>query len=159
MTTPQKVADDVVVTLDYELRLDSGEIIDSSVDVEGLSYLHGHGEILPALEEALTGMEVGEEKGVTLTPEQGYGQPDPEAKIVIPATSFPPDMPLDLGMELTLEDQMTGQLVQAYVTEIRPDGVVLDLNHPLAGENLNFYIKILGLREATAEELAHGHAH
>jgi len=154
------VADDLVVSLDYTLRLDDGEVIDTSTtdDGEPLEFLHGRGQIIPGLEQSLVGMAIGDEKDVVVTPADGYGEEDPEAFQEVPLDVFPPDMTLEPGMGLGMRDS-SGQALNAYVVEVRPEGVLLDFNHPLAGETLYFSVKIAGLRPATEEELAHDHVH
>ena len=156
-TEKMTVADNMVVSMDYTLTLDSGEVIDSSDGREPLEFLHGRGQIIPGLEKELYGMTVGDVKKVS--PAEGYGEMDDDAFQLYPRDSFPDDMELAEGMGLHMRDTESGQVIEAYIYEIRPDGVVLDFNHPLAGETLNFDVKIAGLRPATSEELAHGHAH
>ena len=104
-------------------------------------------------------MSVGQEKEVIIEPEDGYGEYDPEAVEEVPLDIFPDDMDLSLGMPVELYDEESDETVEGYIAEVRTDTVLIDLNHPLAGETLTFHIKVLGLRPATAEELAHGHAH
>jgi FKBP-type peptidyl-prolyl cis-trans isomerase SlyD len=147
------VADDLVVSLDYTLRLDDGELVATSDGTGPLEFLQGRGQIVPGLERALHGMAVGDEKDVVVAPGDGYGVRDPDALQLVPHDAFPPDMTLEPGMGLRMRDGL-GQVVVAHVTEVRPDGVMLDLNHPLAGETLHFHAKISGLRPATSEELA-----
>ena len=156
--TSLTVADGVVVSLDYTLRLGDGQVIDTSAGGEALEFLQGSGQIIPGLEQALYGMGVGEEKEVEVGPEAGYGERDPNAVQAVPPDMFPQDLALTEGMGLQLRDQ-SGNLMVAYVAELRPDAVLLDFNHPLAGETLFFQVKIAGLRPATTEELAHGHVH
>ena len=157
--TKLTVADGLVVSLDYSLRLDDGgEVIDSSVGQEPLEFLQGRGQLIPGLERELYGMAVGDEKDVVVAPADGYGDFDPEAFQLVPRDVFPPDMSLTPGMGLHMRDR-AGQVFEAYVAEVRPDGVLLDFNHPLAGKTLYFNVKIAGLRPATDEELAHGHVH
>jgi len=152
------VCDDLVVSLDYTLRLDDGQILDTSADGEPLDFVQGHGQIVPGLEQALYGMAVGEEKDVVVEPDDGYGELDPDAVQFVPQGSFPPEMALQAGMELELVAN-SGEVLMAFVSEVRPDGILLDFNHPLAGETLYFNVKIAGLRPATAEELEHDHVH
>lgn len=154
-----RVADNVVVGIDYKLHLDDGELVDHSDTDAPLEYLHGHGNIIPGLEQALNGLQLGEEKDVSITPENGYGDYDEEAHQQVPISAFPDDFKLEPGMEIHMQDSETGQVLQAYVVEVRPEGALLDLNHPLAGETLNFQVKIASLRTATSEELDHGHVH
>lgn len=148
----------MVVSLDYTLRTDSGDVIDSSADGEPLLFLQGAGQIIPGLEQALYGMTMGEEKQVTVAPADGYGEMDPEGVQFFPASAFPAEMALEVGMALQAQDN-SGHAYTVYVSEIQDDGVLLDFNHPLAGETLHFQTKIAGLRPATDEELSHGHAH
>lgn len=153
------VADNMVVSMDYTLTLDNGEVIDSSEGGEPLEFLHGRGQIIPGLEKELYGMQVGDAKKVTVSPAEGYGESDDDAYQEYPLDVFPDDMELTEGMGLHMRDTESGQIIEAYIYEIRPDGVVLDFNHPLAGETLYFDVKIAGVRHATSEELSHGHAH
>ncbi|MBN1584031.1 MAG: peptidylprolyl isomerase [Anaerolineae bacterium] len=153
------VKDDLIVSLDYTLHLDGGQLVDSSSDGEPLEFLHGRGAIIPGLEQALYGMAVGEEKNVVVAPADGYGKRDPEALQVVPRHAFPPDLELEVGRMLHMRDSSTRQVFQTIVREIRPDDVLLDFNHPLAGETLHFHVQIAGVRAATGEELEHGHVH
>jgi FKBP-type peptidyl-prolyl cis-trans isomerase SlyD len=152
------VVDDLVVSLEYTLQLDDGEVIDTSQDQEPLEYLQGRGQIVPGLEQAVYGMAVGEKMDVVVAAADGYGERDPDAYERVDRDVFPADMNLEPGMGLRMRD-VKGQALVAYVEEVRPDGVVLDFNHPLAGETLHFNVQIAGLRSATSEELEHGHAH
>lgn len=152
------VKDDMVVGLDYTLRLKDGAVVDSSQDREPLKYMQGQGQIIPGLEQELYGMAVGDEKSVAVEPAQGYGEKDPNAVQVVPNEAFPPDLEPEPGMRLQMRDEQ-GRVFEAFVVEVRPDDVVLDFNHPLAGETLHFDVKIDSLRQASEEELAHGHAH
>jgi FKBP-type peptidyl-prolyl cis-trans isomerase SlyD len=153
-----KVADGLVVGLDYTLRLDDGEIVDSSSDEEPLEFLQGRGQIIPGLEQALYGMTVADQKDVVVAPADGYGERDPDAIELVDRDVFPPDLDLKPGMGLRMRDS-AGRALNVYVSEVRPNGVLLDLNHPLAGETLFFQVKIAGLRPATNEELGQGHIH
>ena len=153
-----KIIDGMVVGLDYTLRLDDGEIVDTSDGQEPLEYLQGHQQIVAGLEEAMYGMSVGEAKSVEVAPDDGYGKRDPSAFHTVPQNTFPPDLELTPGQSIRLRDQ-SGKLLTAYVEEVRPDGVLLDFNHPLAGETLFFDVKVVSLRPATSEELTEGHAH
>lgn len=152
------VADGVVVGLNYTLRLDDGQVVDSSAGSEPLEFLQGEGQIVPGLEQALYGMGVGDKKSVVVEPAEGYGETDPDGLQVVPRNVFPADLELSEGKRLHMRDQ-TGEVLAAYVAEVRPDGVLLDFNHPLAGETLHFDVTVATLRPATSEELEHGHAH
>jgi FKBP-type peptidyl-prolyl cis-trans isomerase SlyD len=155
----QTVKDDLVVSLDYTLSLDGGRVVDSSSGRDPLEFLQGRGTIIPGLEQALHGMAVGEEKDVVIAPADGYGDHDPDALQVVPRNAFPPDLELEVGRTLQMRDSNTRQVFQTIVREVRADDVLLDFNHPLAGETLHFHVQVAGLRAATGEELEHGHVH
>lgn len=152
------VADGLVVSMAYTLRLDDGDEIDSASSDDPLVYLHGAQNIIPGLEQALTGMKIGDARQVSVMPADGYGDVDPDAFELVPYDAFPGDVDLQEGMELSMVDG-TGREMGAYISELRDDGALLDLNHPLAGETLHFDVEIVGLRRATTDEIAHGHAH
>ncbi len=155
--TPAQVADDVVVSMDYTLTVD-GEVLDSSAEEGPLDYLQGHGNIIRGLEREMTGMKVGDSKSVKVQAADGYGETDPEAVMDVPMSEFPDDVPVKVGVELHLRDK-DGDEIFAKILEVRKDSVKLDTNHPLAGKELHFEVKVVGLRAATAEELSHGHVH
>jgi FKBP-type peptidyl-prolyl cis-trans isomerase SlyD len=159
MNEQLKIKEGVVVTLDYTLRLDDGEVIDSSEGDAPLHYLHGYGEIIPGLEKALVGLTVGDSKTVIVPPAEAYGDVDMEAFEIVSRSMFPDDLELEEGLELSLRDVETNEPYDATIAEIRETEVMLDFNHPLAGETLHFEIHIPAIRLATEEELAHGHAH
>jgi FKBP-type peptidyl-prolyl cis-trans isomerase SlyD len=158
MPQEKQVGKDMVVGLDYTLRLDDGEVVDHSAGRGPLQFLQGHGQIIPGLEKELYGMDLDEEKEIVVQPEDGYGRRNPDALQEFPRSAFPQDAELEEGMAVQLLDQQGHQHV-AFVEEVGDDSVVLDLNHPLAGETLHFSIKVVTLRDATEEELEHGHAH
>src|SRR5450432_488031 len=152
------IKDGEVVSLSYTLKLSDGDVIDFSEADDPLEYLHGADNIIPGLEQQLTGLKVGDEKSVEVAPADGYGVYDPEEVEVVERKLMPKDVQLKLGMVLQIEDE-EGTLSEAFVREITPNDVKLDFNHPLAGQRLFFNVKVLGVREATAEEIAHGHPH
>ena len=154
-----EVADNVVVSLDYVLRLDDKNEIDHSAEGSPLEYLHGYKNIVPGLEKELVGMTVGDEKEVIVQPNLGYGDRDLDSVVEYPRDSFPSSLDLEVDAPVMMRDSQSGESHRAYVSEIRTDTVLLDFNHPLAGETLHFNVKIAGLREPTSEELAHGHVH
>lgn len=153
------VIDGLVVGLAYDLRLADGELIDQADDNEPLFYLHGAGEIIPGLEEALRGMAIGETKDVVIDAEDAYGEYDPDNVEIISLDDFPDDMELEEGLELELHTSEEDEVITAYVSSITDDEVVLDLNHPLAGESLHFHVRVVSLRQATPSEVEHGHVH
>lgn len=158
-TDPLRVADDIVVTLAYQLKVD-GEIVEDSEAEDGsrIEFIQGSGQILPGLEQQLYDMAVGDQKDITLQPEDGYGDLDPDAFSDIPRGEFPPEIPLQAGIELQLKDE-DGDLHYAVIEAVDHKNVRLNFNHQLAGKVLDFYVHVVGLRTATPEELDHGHVH
>jgi FKBP-type peptidyl-prolyl cis-trans isomerase SlyD len=153
------VEDGVVVSLDYTLRLDDGEVIDTSSGREPLVFLQGQGQIIPGLEKELYGMGEGDKKEVVVDADEAYGEYDEDQLQEVPRSIFPDNIDLEEGLSLRMRDQESGQLFDAVVDEVKPTSVVLDLNHPLAGETLYFDVEIAGLRAATEQERTHGHVH
>lgn len=149
---------DKVVSIDYELKLDDGQVVDQSQE-EPLSYIHGKGMIIPGLEDGISGMKVGESKEVVVEPEEGYGEYNDEEINALPREAFPEGMEIKVGDHLRVKEQDTGRVHQVRVLEIQPETVTLDFNHPLAGKTLYFNIKVVDVRDATKEELEHGHIH
>jgi len=148
----------VVVSLTYTLKLQNGEVIDFSEADDPLEYLHGADNIIPGLERELTGLKIGDSKEVHVEAVDGYGEYDPEEVEDVERKLLPRDMELRLGMVLAIRDE-EGHLNEAYVRAITPDSVQLDFNHPLAGQALYFSVQVVGLRDATVEEVEHGHPH
>jgi FKBP-type peptidyl-prolyl cis-trans isomerase SlyD len=157
--SPQNIDQDVVVRLQYDLLLDDGENVDQATMDDPLEYIHGISQILPGLQQELTGMVVGEEKVVVLEPGSGFGEKDAEGIVKVPRNEFPPDFPLELGNTVSMTNRETEHELVAQIVDIQPETVTLDFNHPLAGERLHFHVKILDLRHPTAEELEHRHVH
>jgi FKBP-type peptidyl-prolyl cis-trans isomerase SlyD len=152
---PMIVQDGMCVGIDYTLRLDSGEVIDSSEGRGPLEFVQGHSHIIPGLERALYGMALGDEKDVVVAPAEGYGEFDSELLETLPLSVFPSDIELEEGMGLRMRTQ-DGRAVVVYVRSANDEGVVVDLNHPLAGKTLHFGVRIARLREASEDELAGG---
>jgi FKBP-type peptidyl-prolyl cis-trans isomerase SlyD len=153
-----KIASGSVVGIDYSLHLGDGKVIDASAPGEPMTYLHGEGQIVPGLEAALEGLSIGDTRQVVLSPDEGYGDHDPSGVQEVQRTAFPPGFEPKIGMELTAEGP-DGEPVPFSVREVRPESVVIDLNHPLAGKTLHFDVTIREVRAATPDEIAHGHAH
>ncbi len=146
-----------VVTLDYELKTSDGETIED----EGaqLEYLHGgFGGIFPKVEDELDGKDVGDEMAITLEPEDAFGEYDAELLRVEPRERFPEVIEVGMRFEGIPGDREDEALIYT-ITDITPESVVVDGNHPLAGERLWFKAKVSGLRKASQDELAHGHIH
>jgi FKBP-type peptidyl-prolyl cis-trans isomerase SlyD len=151
------VKDGQVVSMEYTLTVED-EVVDSSEGDAPLEFLQGGGNIIPGLERAIYGMSVGDSKSVVIQPEDAYGEFDDDAFASVPRADFPKDVPLEEGAELNVTDT-DGKEATAYIHSYDDDSVRLDFNHPLAGAKLHFDVKIVGLRGATPEELAHGHVH
>jgi FKBP-type peptidyl-prolyl cis-trans isomerase SlyD len=150
-----KVGQNTVVTIDYQLLDTSGTLLEAE---EGIAYLHGgHGGVLPVLEAAIEGAEVGQEVRARIEPEDGFGHFDEDAVRTEPRSAFPPDVQVGMQFAGSGED---GEEVAVYtVREVSADSVTVDGNHPLAGQTVEFVVVVRGLRKATDDEVAHGHAH
>jgi FKBP-type peptidyl-prolyl cis-trans isomerase SlyD len=152
-----QIAERHVAYFHYTLTNDAGETLDSSAGREPLPYLHGGGNIVPGLEKALTGKKAGDKLKVDVTPEDGYG-PRVEALVqVVPKSAFEGVADLKPGMQFQAESNMGP--VSVVVTDVTGDNVTVDGNHPLAGQTLHFDVEITEVREATTEEVLHGHVH
>lgn len=146
-----------VVVIDYTLTDDDGDVVDSSAGGEPLAYIQGIGQIIPGLENALEGKSAGDEVTVTVTPAEGYGDYNEGLIQVVPREMFQGVDDIEPGMQFHAQ---TSEGIQAItVTKVDGEDITIDGNHPLAGKNLNFAVTIKDVREATAEELDHGHVH
>jgi len=154
----QVVADDMVVSMAYTLRVD-GQEMDRAEEDEPMLFLQGHQNIIPGLERELYGMGIGDTKDVTVSPADAYGEIDLDNREALPREVLPADYEPMVGDPLQLRDTESGEVFEVYVAEVADDEVHVDFNHPLAGETLNFLVKIVDLRPATSEEIAHGHVH
>jgi FKBP-type peptidyl-prolyl cis-trans isomerase SlyD len=152
-----KVEKDLVVSMEYTLTVE-GEVVDSSKENGPIDFIQGKGNIISGLEKELYGMKLDESKKVNVPAKEAYGEFDPEAMEEVPLSDFPTDIPLEVGVELAVEDE-DGDAMSAVIEEVGKDTVTLNFNHPLAGKDLAFDVKIVGLREATEEEMEHGHVH
>jgi FKBP-type peptidyl-prolyl cis-trans isomerase SlyD len=150
---------DKVVTMHYHLtNSDDGQVLDSSRGSDPLIYLHGTGSIISGLEQELAGLDVGATKTVRVAAADAYGDYDEEMVQTLPREEFTGIDNLEVGMRLQAQDQ-DGNTFDVHVAQLDGDTVVIDGNHPLAGMPLTFEIEIVAIRDATAEELRHGHAH
>lgn len=152
-----QIANDVVALIEYTLTDDQGNVIDSSAGGEPLAYLHGAGNIIPGLEDALEGKTVGDSFKVSVTPAEGYGEKDESLLQVVPRSMFSGVDQIEPGMQFHAQTDYGMQVIT--VAKVEGDNVTVDGNHPLAGQNLNFDVKVMEVRAATAEELEHGHVH
>ena len=152
------VKKDKVVEMHYTLKNDAGEVIDSSKDQDPMPFLHGHGNIIPGLEKALEGMKVGESCDVSIEPKEAYGEYRDDIIREIPMDALQGIDDLQVGMQLQSQDE-NGNPFIVSVKEIKDNSVVVDGNHPLAGETLHFSVSIENVRNASPEEIDHGHVH
>ncbi len=143
------------VVLEYTLRDEKGEVLDSSdaEDGEPIVYVHGYGMLVPGLEAALVGLEKGASKDVTVEPAEGFGDRDDELVLEIDKTDFPDPKNVTMGDEVVAESP-DGDEVPMRVIEVKDETVVVDANHPLAGVTLRYSVKVKEIAEATEEEIA-----
>lgn len=152
-----QVQENAIVGIHYTLKNDAGETLDSSEGREPLQYLHGSGGIIKGLESALEGKEAGEQLEVTIEPEEGYGPHRDELVQDVPRSAF--DQVGDIEVGMTFQAQTDAGPVPIRVADIKDDTVTVDGNHALAGERLHFSVSVEEVREATQQEIDHGHAH
>jgi FKBP-type peptidyl-prolyl cis-trans isomerase SlyD len=148
---------DRVVTIDYKLRDSTGEIIDESDASNPLIYLHGNENLITGLEKHLLGKKAGDELSCVVPAAEGYGERDEALVFKVSKSEFGDASSLELGMQFEAQGEDGAQIVT--VKAIEGDEVTIDANHPLAGEELHFAVKVVDIREATAEELEHRHIH
>lgn len=146
-----------VVTLDYTLTDDNGEILDQSSNGQ-FAYLHGANNIIPGLENALTGKTAGDSLNVKVSPEHGYGVRDESLSQVVSIDMFESPDDVQVGLQFHAQSG-DGNRIVITVTKIEDNQVTIDGNHPLAGVTLNFDVTVVDVREATEQELAHQHVH
>ncbi len=151
------VANNRVISIDYVLTDSQGQIIDSSKEAGPLDYIHGTGHLIPGLEKALEGKAAGENIKVTIQPKDGYGEIRQEMIQSIPRTQFDSEGQIEVGMQFMAHTD-DGRII-LRVVKVEGDQVVVDGNHPLAGVVLHFNVDVKNIREASPEELRHGHIH
>lgn len=152
-----QIAENTVVKFDYTLRNSEGETLDTSEGREPLAYLHGHGNIIPGLEKAMTGRDEGEEFSVTVAAEDAYGEHRAELVQDVPRSSFQGVEQLEPGMQFQAESSAGPMVVT--VKDVGDEEVTVDGNHILAGQELQFEVAVKEVRSATDEEIEHGHVH
>ena len=146
-----------VVSFSYLLKNSEGQKLDSTTADAPHSYLHGHKQIVPGLEIAMEGLKVGDKKEVQLTVEESYGKVNPDLRLKMPREKFPPEMKIAPGLKF---EANVGNNNHIFTVVSEEDNAVnIDGNHPLAGQALHFAVEVLEIRDATAEEITHGHAH
>lgn len=152
-----QIAQNSVVAFHYTLTNDAGEVLDSSEGRQPLTYLHGAGNIIPGLERQLEGRAAGDKLNVAVSPEEGYGEVQPQLVQEVPRDAFQGVDNVEPGMQFQADTQ--GGPLMVTVTKIENDTVTVDGNHPLAGQKLNFDVEIATVRAASEEEVQHGHVH
>ena len=151
------ISDNCVASFHYTLTDNTGKVLDSSEGHEPLSYLHGAGNIIPGLEKALLGKTTGDKLNVSVAAAEAYGERDDSMIQQLDASMFSGIDKIEVGMEFHAETEHGLQVVT--VTNVEGEQVTIDGNHPLAGVDLNFDVEVTEVREATEDELSHGHAH
>lgn len=148
---------DLVVAINYSLSVD-GKVIDSSTEDEPLEFLQGHGNIISGLEREILGMKIGDSKEVIVSPAEGYGETKEDAYMEVPTNQFPENIPVEVGTEIQIENE-EGEPAYARIEKNENNMATLNFNHPLAGKELRFAIKIIAIRDPSEEEMTHGHVH
>ncbi|MFT5781100.1 MAG: FKBP-type peptidyl-prolyl cis-trans isomerase SlyD [Pseudomonas sp.] len=152
------IAANKAVSIDYTLTNDAGEVIDSSAGGAPLAYLQGAGNIIVGLEKALEGKQSGDQLTVSVEPQDAYGEYSAELVATLGRDMFEGVEEMEVGMQFHASSPDGGMQI-VTVRELDGDDVIVDGNHPLAGQRLTFAVKIVSVRDASAEELAHGHIH
>ena len=152
------IGDNLVVSMHYKLTDNEGNVLDSSEGSEPLTYLHGAGNIIPGLEKALVGKVEGDTQQVTVEPAEAYGEVMPELTQTVDKAAFQGVESVEVGMSFEAQTS-DGSVQHIVVTKVDGEQVTVDANHPLAGVVLNFDVEIVSVREATEEEISHGHVH
>ena len=147
------VANDTVVSIHYTLRDNQGNVLDSSSGRDPLQYIHGRGNLIIGMEEGLEGKSTGDQLDLKIAPEKGYVERNDKLIQKVPKTAFGAQK-VDKGMQFNTEK---GQVVT--ITEVGTEDVTVDGNHPLAGVPLNFEVEVVSIREASKDEIEHGHVH
>lgn len=152
-----KIEQNTIASVHYTGTFTDGEIFDSSEGRDPLSFEVGKGQMISGFEQEMLGAEIGEKREFTLTPDRAYGERDEDAVQTIPRSQFPEGMEIEVGMVLGAQSEMGP--IQFSVSSVEDDSVTVDFNHQMAGMTLRFSVEVVGVREATRDELAHGHAH
>lgn len=147
-----------VITVNFTLKDEEGNILDTTNNDKPFSYISGNNQIIPKLEDAIDQMIIGSKKNIKLDAEDAYGKYKEDAVQKIDRKEFPENAEIEIGMRY-FANTPDGKQVSFTINEINEDEVTVDFNHPLAGKNLEFDVELLDKRDATPEELAHGHAH
>ena len=149
------ISDKHVVTINYTLKDNDDNLLDKSED-GSFCYLHGASNIIPGLENALTGKTTGDAVSVSVSPEEGYGLRDDAKMQDVPREAFPADTPIEAGMQFHAEGP-DGQAVMVTIAAVADETITVDGNHPLAGRRLHFKMEVTDIRDASADEIAAGY--
>lgn len=147
-----------VVTLNFTLKDEQGNILDTTENAQPFSYISGQEQILPKLEAEVDTMLIGGKKHISIPAAEAYGEYNEEVVQVVGRENFPQDFLLEVGMQY-IASAPDGTKMPFTITNVEGDDITIDFNHPLAGKDLEFDIELLDVRDATPEELAHGHVH
>ncbi len=147
-----------VVTINFTLKDEDGNTIEATTKEQPFSFISGNQQILPELENNVSEMLIGSKRTVVLEPEQAYGIYSDTSLQTVKRSDFPDDVKLEIGMGF-VADTPDGRQLPFVIKNIEDENITVDFNHPLAGHTLTFEVELLGLREASSEELAHGHVH
>jgi FKBP-type peptidyl-prolyl cis-trans isomerase SlyD len=151
------ISEKKVVQMHYELKNEEGQVLDSSNGKEPLAYIHGMGNIIPGLEKELLNKTKGDKINAVIAPAEAYGVKDHDKIFKVAKKQFQGEGEIQVGMQIQAETE--GRMEVGLVENIEGDEVTLNFNHPLAGQTLHFDVEVVDVREATAEELSHGHVH
>lgn len=152
-----KVTENAVVTFDYTLKNDKGDVIDTSSGATPLSYIHAGGNIIPGLEKELDGKSEGDQFSATVSPDEGYGTYDDSLVFTVAREKLPKEQTLQNGMQFQTETPQGPRILT--LTSFNDSEATLDANHPLAGQTLHFDVTVREVREATDQEIAQGQIH
>lgn len=146
-----------VIGFHYTLRDEDGQVLDSSSGGDPLFFLEGREQIIPGLERQLVGLAPGDKRSIPVKAADAYGEPNPELVVQVKRSQFPADATLEIGDQFTVDAAESAPVFT--IVDLDAENVTVDGNHPMAGKDLFFDVEIIAMREATAQELSHGHAH
>ncbi|PIE45051.1 MAG: peptidylprolyl isomerase [Gammaproteobacteria bacterium] len=152
------ISQNSAVFFNYTLTDKDGNVLDQTPEGQSLAYLHGHNNIIPGLEKQLEGKSAGDKLTAIVNPAEAYGEHQPEAIHQVSRQQFQGVDEVEVGMQFHSQTE-NGQMMQISVVNVSDDTITIDANHPLAGKQLHFNVEIIEVRDATEEEIAHGHIH
>ena len=155
MSEGLRVVADTVVTIEYRATLTNGDLVDSTERCGPVTYLHGNEQIFPALEQAVDGLVPGEERTLSLSPRESYGEVRSDLVRRMPRAQLPPDLVVEIGKRYTIRPPR-GEPMIFRLVGVEGDEVIADFNHPAAGQGLDVWAKVVAVRPATNEEIRRG---